>query len=156
MIRLERDVPAPLPAVWAAVSDFAAHRLPLTRISTDPGPPRVGWRFVGWSGLGRVGFADSMVLTRWSPPQPSPLQGPQAPSPVSSTASYAVVKTGRVLTGWATVSLTALDAHLTRLVWTEQILVHPYAMGALLEPITDLAVRAMFRRAVDRMLEPLA
>lgn len=95
-IVVERRVPRPLPAVWAVVADVASHRLPLTRVETDPGQPRVGWGFRGISGLGPLRLVDAMVLTRWSPPRPG-----------ADAAEYAVAKVGRLLAGWADVRLEA-------------------------------------------------
>ncbi len=140
---VERQLQRPLAAVWAVVSDVAGHELPLTTVHTDPGPPAVGWRFVGISALGPLRLADRMVVTRWVPPEPG-----------RDTAEYAVVKTGRLLAGWAEVSLSRLPGEPggTRVRWREQIDVHPLAIGRLVRPLSDLAVRRMFERAVDRML----
>ncbi len=137
VVLVERHVPRPLDAVWAVVSDLAGHRVPLTVIDPDPGPTTVGWAFVARTGLGLVRFADRMVVTRWQPPTPA------------GTAEFAVVKTGRWLSGWAAVRLTAQDGgRATRLSWTEEIVPHPHAVGRLAAPLTDRAVRTIFRRAV--------
>ncbi len=136
-----RIVHQPLPAVWARVADVRAHRLPLTTVHTDPGQPRVGWSFRAVTGVGPVRFIDAMVVTRWSPPQTD-----------SPTAVYAVVKTGRLLGGWAEVTLTARGPERTELVWREEIVVHPHAIGRLVAPLSDRAVAAMFRRAVTDMV----
>jgi hypothetical protein len=140
-ITVERVVPRSVAEVWSVVSDFAAHRLPLTRVETDPGPVDVGWCFRGVTALGPVRFIDSMVVTQWQPPG----------APMTS-AGYAVVKTGRLLGGWARVEIDALGAESTRLRWTEQIVLHPHVLGRALGPVTDRAVRWMFEGAVDQML----
>lgn len=137
-VTVERIVPRPIEAVWAVVSDLAGHRVPLTRIDTDLGPTAPGWAFVARTGLGRVRFADRMVVTRWAPP-------------ADDRAEFAVVKTGRWLGGWAEVRLVALGSSSTRLIWNEEIVVHPHALGRLSAPLTDRAVRAIFTRAVAEM-----
>ncbi len=134
-VTVERVVPRPIEAVWAVVSDLAGHRVPLTRIHTDPGPADVGWGFVALTGVGRLRFADRMVVTRWRPP-------------TDGQAEFAVVKTGRWLSGWATVRRTDAGGGSTRLTWREEIVPHPYAVGRLAAPLTDRAVFAIFRRAV--------
>lgn len=139
---VEEIVDRPIGAVWQVVSDVAGHRLPLTTVHTDPGPPGVGWRFRGITALGPVKFTDAMVVTRWSPPSES----------TPDRAEYAVVKTGRPLSGWAEVALEAVTASSTRVVWREEIVLHPHALGRLVAPLTDRAVQAMFRRAVAEML----
>lgn len=145
-VTVERVVARPIEQVWAVVADPTRHRLPLTRVEV-PASLGVGARFVAWSGAGRLRFADPMVVTRWSPPG-SPRRDPRA----EGDAEYAVVKLGRVLTGWAQVVLTAVDPGTTRLVWTEHIALKPSALGPLVQPLTDRAVGAMFARAVDAML----
>ena len=137
-VTIQRVVPRPIEAVWAVVSDLEAHPVTLTRIDTDPGPPRVGWAFVALTGIGRLRFADRMVVTRWSPP-------------ADGRAEFAIVKTGRWLGGWATIRLEALDGTRTRLTWREEIILHPHAIGRLAAPLTDRAVRSIFTRAVAEM-----
>ena len=141
-ILVEETVDRPIGAVWAVVSDVTGHRLPLTHVTTDPGEPGVGWRFAGVTALGPLRFTDSMVVTRWAPPSP------ERPD----YAEDAVVKTGRLLSGWAEVTLESVAAARTTVRWREEIVVHPYALGRLAAPLTDRAVRAMFRRAVAEML----
>ncbi|MEI2733247.1 MAG: hypothetical protein V9G08_14870 [Dermatophilaceae bacterium] len=144
-VTVERVVPRPLGEVWAVVTDFAAHRVPLTRVEVPASPLGVGSRFVAVSTLGPLRVADPMVVTRWRPP------GPDQPA-AGDEAAYAVVKVGRWLRGWAQVSLRALGPDTTHLVWTEQIALKPTAVGPLVQPLTDRAVAAMFGRAVDAMV----
>lgn len=152
-VTVRRVVDRPIHEVWAAVADPAVHRLPLTTVQVPAAGLGVGARFVARTGVGPLRFADPMIVTRWSPPQ-RPGREPDAgpPSQVPAEAGYAVVKVGRVLTGWAQVQLQALDDRRTALVWTEHICVKPSAIGPLLQPLTDRAVAAMFGRAVDAML----
>ena len=144
---VERTVARPLVEVWASVSDVAGHRLPLTTVHTDPGPPGVGWRFSGVTALGPLRFSDDMIVTRWHPPG-----SPEWPD----GAQYAVVKVGRVLGGWAEVTLSEPRPGWTQVQWREEIVPHPHALGRLARPLVDAAVRAMFSRAVDSMLAPPA
>ncbi|MGV1007742.1 MAG: hypothetical protein ACOYBY_03930 [Dermatophilaceae bacterium] len=141
VLTVERHVARPLEAVWAVASDVAAVRLPVTRVEKAPGSPGVGWRFVGVSGAGPAAIHDSMLVTRWRPP----VSG-------SPDAEYAVVKTGWVLGGWAEVTLRRLGPELTRLRWREEIVLRPRVVGAALAAVTDIAVRAMFERAVDDLV----
>lgn len=141
VVTLERHVGRPIERVWSLVTDVAALRLPLTHVEQDPGPPGPGWRFVGVSGVGRLVLRDPMVVTRWVPPTEG-----------RTTAEYAVVKTGRVLAGWAEVVLTAPTPSSTTLRWREQIVLRPRPLGTALAVVTDVAVRAMFERAVDDLV----
>ena len=106
----------------------------------DPGPTDVGWSFAGLTGIGRFRFSDTMVMTDWAPPVG---EGPGA---------FRLVKVGRLLAGWAEVSvLPAANGAQTRLIWRENIVIRPVILGRLLAPLTDRVNRALFARVVDKM-----
>ncbi len=69
-MEVRRTVATPLGAVWDTLTDFGAYGrwIPLTSMRTDPPPVRLGWAFGGFTGLGPVGFLDSMLVVRWEPP----------------------------------------------------------------------------------------
>jgi carbon monoxide dehydrogenase subunit G len=140
-LHLTRETSAPPEAVWEVLTDFAAYGrwMPLTRMRVDPGAPRLGWGFAGFSGLGRLGFTDSMLVTGWAPP-------------VEGNGRFRVVKTGRVLSGWADISVTALDGGGTRLDWTEDVLIKPLPFRRSFDPLLDRASRWLYARAIDAML----
>lgn len=141
---IERTVAAPPPQVWQVVTDWAGYGrwMPMTRMRLDPGPTRVGWSFAGLTGVGRLSFADSMRITDWAPPTEAGT-GPGA---------FRVVKTGRLLAGWAEVRVVPLaDGRQTRLLWREDIVVRPSVVGRLLAPVTDLVSRVLFTKVINDM-----
>jgi uncharacterized protein YndB with AHSA1/START domain len=140
---ISRVVQAGPDAVWRVVTDFAryARWMPLTTMRLDPGPVRVGWSFAGRSGVGPLRFTDSMVVTHWAPPAG---QG---------AGQFRVVKTGRVLSGWAVVSVERRgEDGGTDLHWLEDITLRPARLGGVLAPVVDPVNRAMFGHAVDAMV----
>ena len=141
-VEVRRTVPTPLDAVWDALTDFAAYGrwIPLTSMRTDPPPVRLGWGFAGFTGVGPVGFLDTMLIVRWEPP-------------ADGAARFAVRKTGRVLRGFADVALAAADAGGTDVVWREEIVPRPETLGRLAAPISDRATARLFGDALDRMLQ---
>jgi uncharacterized protein YndB with AHSA1/START domain len=142
VVEVRRTVPTALGAVWDTVTDFAAYGrwIPLTSMRTDPSPVRLGWGFAGFTGVGPVGFLDTMLVVRWEPP-------------ADGTARFAVRKTGRVLRGFADVTLTATDTGGTDVVWREEIVPRPETLGRLAAPVSDRATARLFADALDRMLE---
>jgi hypothetical protein len=144
-VDVRRTVPTPLGAVWDTLTDFGAYGdwIPLTSMRTDPPPVRLGWGFGGFTGLGPVGFLDSMLVVKWEPP-------------ADGAARFAVRKTGRVLAGWADVRLTATDAGGTEVLWREEIVPRPEPLGRLAAPATDRVTTRLFAAALDRMLEAAA
>lgn len=142
-VTLVRIVGAPPEPVWRAVTDFPAHAdaVPLTTIRTDPGEPRVGWRFVARTALGPLHVDDPMRLTAWSAPD------------AHGRAGFTIVKEGRLLDGWASVTVEpGPTPGSTRLTWREEIGFAPAPVLTGLRPLrraTDLATARLFDRAID-------
>jgi hypothetical protein len=129
--------PEPVELVWQRVSDLVGHSagVPLTSTTSDPGEPAVGWRFTPRTGLGPVGFDDPMVVTVWEPPR-----------------RLRVEKVGRVLAGWADISLAPLPEGGTRVTWQEEVLPAHTGIGRRMRPLFDAVGKVVFRRALTRML----
>ena len=134
VVEVCREVAAGQQRVWDTVTDWPAHArwIPLTTVRTDPGEPRVGWSFAGRTGVGPLRFTDSMILTDWDPPH-----------------RFRVVKTGRVLAGWAVVTVEPAGPDCSTLRWREEIVPRPVALGRRLAPLADRATRWIFVRTVD-------
>jgi hypothetical protein len=138
---LDRTSPASAATVWEVLTDFAGYGawIPFTTMRVDPGPPRVAWGFAGLSGLGPARFSDSMILTRWEPPE----QG---------RGRFSLVKTGRVLDGWADVRVEPARGG-SVVTWSEEIALRPRPLRGLAQPLVDRASGPMFARALDAMLD---
>ena len=139
---IERTVAAPPSRVWDVVTDWAGYArwMPLTTMRLDPGPTRVGWSFAGLTGVGPLRFSDAMRITRWDPPADA------------GSGAFRLVKVGRLLAGWAEVSVTPLaDGEQTLLLWRENIVIRPTFLGRLLGPLTDRLNTALFARVVRAM-----
>jgi len=139
---IERLVAAPPQQVWDVITDWAGHArwIPLTTMRLDQGPTRVGFTFAGLTGIGPLRFADVMRITDWAPPFET---GP---------GGFRLVKVGRLLAGWAEVSVQPLHGgDQSRLLWRENIIVRPVAAGRLLAPLADRFNKALFTRVVDAM-----
>ena len=139
---IERVVAAPPAKVWEIITDWAGHArwIPLTTMRLDPGPTAVDWSFAGLTGVGRLRFSDVMRITDWAPP-----------TGVGS-GRFRLVKVGRLLAGWAEVSVLPIaNGEQTQLVWRENIVIRPVVLGRLLVPLTDRINRVLFTRVVDAM-----
>ncbi len=142
VVDLTRHSRATPQGLWSVLTDYAGYGawIPLTQMRTDPGPPHLGWQFVGLSGLGRVRFADSMLITRWEPPE-------------DGAGAFRVVKTGRVLAGWAEVEVArGRDGEGSTVRWQEEIVPRPQPVGRLVAPLTGRVTAAMFGSALDAMV----
>ena len=144
---ISRVVKATPEQVWRVVTDWGGYVrwMPLTKIRQDPGETRVGWSFAGLTGVGRLRFSDSMVLTDWSPP-------------VQGSGTFRLVKTGRLLGGWAQVRVSpaadpggAPGTRATRLDWRERITVRPAPLGALVDPVLSPLNKRLFTSVIAAM-----
>ncbi|MBB5785906.1 SRPBCC family protein [Jiangella mangrovi] len=72
-VRVARRVAVPADVAWHVLTDWPAQGswMPLTRVRVaGPGDGReVGARLEAWTGVGRAGFLDTMVVTAWEPPR---------------------------------------------------------------------------------------
>ena len=139
---IERLVAVPPQRVWDVITDWAGYArwMPLTTMRLDQGPTRVGWSFAGLTGVGRLRFCDAMRITQWAPPSDA------------APGAFRLVKVGRLLAGWAEVSvLPVAGGEQTRLLWRESIVIRPILLGRLLAPLTDRVNEALFARVIDDM-----
>jgi hypothetical protein len=105
---LQRDVivAAPPEIVFAALTDWPTQgRWMLgTRVWAEGEPTGVGAQLRAFTGVGRVGFLDTMEITEWEPPQ-----------------LVRVLHTGRVVRGPGIFEVLALPGGRSRFVWREEL-----------------------------------
>ncbi len=137
---VRRRSPLPPERAWQALTDFAGHgrHIPLTRVTTDPGQPQVGWRFVGVTRAGPVGFSDPMHLTAWEPPH-----------------RFRMVKTGWLLAGWAEVVVDA-DGTGSLVTWIEEIALRAGPARGLTGRAGDVFAPRMYASVIDGLLRDAA
>jgi hypothetical protein len=103
------------------------------RVNDGHGP---GGTFVARTTLGPFHFDDPMEVTYWQPPGDGP-------------GVCRLVKTGRVVTGWAVLTVTPTTTGCT-VCWREDAAVR--FTGPLLSWPTKIAATRVFGRLVDRLL----
>jgi hypothetical protein len=133
---------------WARLTDWCRHGdfIPFTVVSVTstadvsaPGIPGQGRgaMFVARTSLGPLRFDDPMEVTYWQPPD-------------DSAGVCRLVKTGRVVTGWAVLTVTPTTAGCS-ISWREDAAVR--FTGALLSWPTRILAARVFGRLVDKLLE---
>ncbi|MFI9153971.1 SRPBCC family protein [Streptomyces sp. NPDC053367] len=141
LFQVHRTVPLPLGEAWRRLTQWPRHGdvVPLTRVTVAPGPPtREGTVVVARSGLGPLAFDDRMDVTVWRPP------GDGEPG------RCRLEKRGRVVLGWAEIEVLPGPDGRTRVVWREELGVR--FLPGFFDPLLGAAGRAVFGRAVDRLL----
>jgi hypothetical protein len=130
---VSRVVAAPAEDVWDAMTDWAAHDrwMLLTRAE---GGSAVGESIAAFTGVGRVGFLDTMRITVWEPPR------------------RAVVRhTGKVVRGSGSFEVQPLDPARSRVVWSEWVDLPFGVLGRLGWPVARLLVRAGLAVSLRRL-----
>jgi hypothetical protein len=154
-LTLTVDVRAPAPVVWAYVTDWEAQGewIPATRVRRTGGDGRsVGSTLDAFTGVGPVGFLDTMEITEWSEPAPGS-DGPWR---------CVVLHTGRVVRGDGVFEVVELGPERSRFVWTELLDLPLGAVGRFGWPLVrpgfaagvQLALRKMARLCERRYTAP--
>ena len=128
LIEIVREVPLSQYEAWSRLTDWQRHGdfVPLTSIELTPEG------FNARTGVGRLAFDDPMEITVWEPP-----------------ALCRLEKRGRVMKGWAELSVTAHDLG-CRVVWRESI--RMTGTPRLADGLTKASSRALFGRVIDGLL----
>jgi carbon monoxide dehydrogenase subunit G len=133
------DVDAPAEAVWRAVTDWPGQGEWMlgTRVSVTGGGEghQVGATLAAFTGVGPVGFTDTMEIVEWEPPR-----------------RCVVRHTGRVVRGDGVFEVVPLGPERARFLWTERLDLPLGALGALGWPL----VRPLLRAGVAASLAKMA
>lgn len=135
-------------AAWAKLTDWTCHGefIPFTDVRvTSQGPRGVGTVFVARTSLGPLAFDDPMEVTYWDPPSDH------------RAGVCRIVKRGRVVTGWAVLTVTPDNRGLrssanggVTIRWVEDA--HFRAAGPFLNWPNALAGKLVFGRLVTGLL----
>ncbi len=137
-IAVDVVVDAPPQAVWEAVTDWPRQSewmLGTTVRATELGGVGVGGGLEAFTGFGRAGFLDTMVVIEWNPPW-----------------KCVVRHTGQVVKGLGIFEVVALPGGRSRFIWAEELDLPLGAVGRIGWPV----VRPGFAWAVRRSLQKLA
>lgn len=137
------DVEVPAEHLWDVVTDWPLQGewIPFTRVRTAAGGAHgLGGRVEAWTGVGPVGFLDTMVVTHWS-------------APADGRGVCEVLHTGRLVRGEGGFEVEPIDAASSRFIWWESFEVPLGAAGAagwrLLAPLWQVGIH----RALERLRE---
>lgn len=121
-LRLEVEIAAPAAVVWHEVTDWEKQGewIPHTKVLRETGVPtdRVGGRIRAWSGLGPLGFWDTMTITGMT-------------RDADGGGVCEVLHTGRVVRGEGVFAVEALGPDRSRFVWSEILVLPAGRVGAL-------------------------
>lgn len=116
-IAMSLVINAPIEKVWAALADWESQgdwMLQTTVEVTSQIREGVGTSISAFTGIGKFGVMDHMIVTAWQPPH-----------------ICDVVHTGKIIKGTGRFELVAIDTDTTRFDWSEEI-VAPRALFLLI------------------------
>jgi hypothetical protein len=125
-IAMSLVIQAPIEKVWAAIADWESQgdwMLQTTVKVTSQIREGVGTTIAAFTGIGKFGVMDHMVVTSWQPPY-----------------ICDVLHTGKIIKGTGRFQLSAIDDDSTRFDWSEEILT-PRVIFLLIAPGLYVGVR---------------
>lgn len=128
-----QEVAAPPERTWDVLTDWDVHDrwMLLTRAEGGSG---LGASIAAFTGVGRVGFLDTMTITEWEPPH------------------RAVVRhTGKVVRGSGSFEVVQVAPGRSRVVWSERVLLPFGAVGTLLWPVVRPVLRVFVQVSLRRL-----
>lgn len=137
-VALSVEIHAPADHVWQVITDWPTQGEWMlgTRVWTQSGDGRsVGSTIAAFTGIGPLGFLDTMTITRWDPPRVCD-----------------VVHTGRVVRGTGTMAVEDCGDGRSRFHWSEELDLPLGVVGRLGWPL----VRPGFLWGIRRSLDALA
>lgn len=140
VLRSEVEVAAPADQVWAYVTDWSRQGewIPLTRVESTNGR-QLGGQIRAWTGLGPIGFWDTMTITSWDPL-------------LDGAARCEVLHTGVVVRGDGQFSVHSAGPARSTFMWSEDLEVPGGRAGAVVWKL----VGPLVRRGGDRALREMA
>ena len=134
-VRVARIIAVPAERAWQVLTDWEQQGrwMPATRVRSTNGD-QVGGRIEAWTGLGPVGFLDTMTITAWEPPR-----------------RCEVLHTGRVVRGPGVFAVEPLAGNRCRVVWEEHLELPFGTLGRLGWPLVRPVVRAGLSFALHRL-----
>lgn len=136
-LRADTTVRVPAEEVWNLLVDWPRQGawIPFTRVRAITGDGRgVGDRIEAWTGVGRIGFLDPMVITRWEPPR-----------------RCAVVHVGRLVRGEAGFEVTPIGTVAARVAWYESLEIPLGRVGEIGWRLSAPLWRFVLDRSVRRL-----
>ena len=123
--------------LWAVATDWAnqGQWIPFTRawVAGDQ-PPGTGSRVEAWTGVGRVGFLDVMIIDVWEPPRRLDLR-----------------HVGKIVRGAAGFVIEPVGSGGSRIVWWERIDLPLGAVGRLTWPVVGRVAGWALRRSLRKL-----
>jgi carbon monoxide dehydrogenase subunit G len=137
-LKVAVDIAVPAGTAWAAVADWGSQGTWMVATKVRGTASAVGEKLEGWTGIGPVGFLDTMTVTEWDPPR-----------------SCTVRHTGHVVRGTGGFEVAPLGPGRCRVTWWERVDLPLGVLGRIgwlaIGPVTRLFLRVSLDRLKRRL-----
>jgi Polyketide cyclase / dehydrase and lipid transport len=135
-VSVDVQIDAPAHAVWAAVVDWDRQSQWMlgTTVRATTGGIGLGGGVEAFTGVGPLGFLDTMVITGWEPP-----------------VRCTVLHTGRVVRGTGVFEVFSLPSSRSRFVWSERLELPLGRLGRIGWPVARPLLVAGVRASLTRL-----
>ena len=139
-VRSVVEVAAPAEAVWGYVTDWPRQGewIPFTVVEAGPAA-HVGGQVRAWTGIGGLGFWDTMTITSWVPVR-------------DGAGRCEVLHTGAVVRGEGEFSVRGRGSDACTFVWSERLVIPGGPVGSVVWRL----VRPLVQRGVDAAMQRMA
>jgi hypothetical protein len=138
-LRVDVEIGVPAERAWARIADWESQGAWMLATRVSGTADTVGDQLEGWTGLGRIGFLDTMTITEWDPPH-----------------RCVVLHTGRVVRGTGGFEVRPDGADRCHVSWWERVDLPFGAVGRaawlVVSPLTRLFFAYSLRR-LKKILE---
>lgn len=140
LVRSEVEVAVPAEVAWDYVTDWPRQGewIPFTRVEEVGRADGVGGRIRAWTGIGPIGFWDTMTITAWSVSD-------------DGSARCEVQHVGAVVRGEAEFSVVSRGFGACTFLWWEHLEIPGGRLGALVWRLTGRGMQKMVDLSLRRM-----
>jgi len=133
-LRVTVDVAVPARQAWVAIADWESQGAWMVATRVRGTASAVGEKLEGWTGLGPVGFLDTMTISEWDPPR-----------------SCTVAHTGHVVRGSGGFEVAARGAAACRVTWWEKVDLPLGVLGRIGWLVIGPTTRLFFKVSLGRL-----
>jgi hypothetical protein len=105
-IELSVQIKAPAELVWNRITDWPSQSEWMLGTIVTGTANSVGGKFKAFTGIGPIGFIDTMEITRWDPP-----------------FRCDVLHTGKVVKGTGSFQVEKIDSNTSKFIWIEDLVI---------------------------------
>lgn len=131
---MSQDIAVPAERAWATIADWESQGTWMVATKVRGTADAAGGELEGWTGIGPLGFLDTMTVTEWDPPH-----------------RCVVLHTGHVVRGTGGFEVTSRGEGRCRVTWWERVELPFGALGRVAWLAVGPTTRLFFKVSLGRL-----